>query len=43
MLGNPEWKECSIYDDDYMNEEEKELSPLVDDYINEEYLNNSED
>ena len=43
MLGNPQWKERSVYDNDYINEEEKDLSPLDDDYIREEYRNDSED
>ena len=37
MLGNPEWKETSIFDDDYLSEEEQELSQLDDDYVREEY------
>ena len=37
MLGNPEWKETSIFDDDYLSEEEQELSPFDDDYVREEY------
>ena len=42
MLGNPEWKETSIFDDDYLSEEEKELSPLDDDYVREEYRDETE-
>ena len=42
MLGNPEWKETSIIDDDYISEDERELSPLDDDYIREEYRDNGE-
>ena len=37
MLGNPEWKETSIFDDDYLSEEEQEVSPLDDDYVREGY------
>lgn len=37
MLGNPEWTEQSIYNDDYLSEEEREFSPLDDDYVREEY------
>lgn len=37
MLGNPEWKEISIYDDDFIPEEEQELSPLDDDFVRDEY------
>ena len=42
MLGNPEWKETSIFDDDYLSEEEQELSPLDDDYVREEYRDETE-
>ena len=35
-IGNPEWNERSVYDDEYIDEED-ELSPLDDDYIREEY------
>lgn len=39
-IGNPEWSEQSVYDDDYTFPEEPEqdeMSPLDDDYIREEY------
>lgn len=35
-IGNPEWGERSVFDDDYSSEED-ELSPLDDDYTPEEY------
>ena len=35
-IGNPEWNERSIWDDDYQHEED-ELSPLDDDYVREGY------
>lgn len=35
-IGNPEWNERSVYDDEYIGEED-ELSPFDDDYIREEY------
>ena len=35
-IGNPEWNERSIFDDDYVREED-ELSPLDDDYVREGY------
>lgn len=35
-IGNPEWSEPSIWDDDYISGED-ELSPLDDDYTPEEY------
>lgn len=42
MLGNPEWKETSIFDDDYLSEEKQELSPLDDDFVREEYRDEAE-
>lgn len=36
MLGNREWLEQSVFDDDYISED-FELSPLYDDFIREEY------
>lgn len=35
-IGNPEWSEESVYDDDYRSDED-ELSPLDDDYVREDY------
>lgn len=43
LLGNKEWKENSVFDDDYKNEEERELSPLDDDFVREEYRNDDYD
>ena len=37
MLGNPEWKETSVFDDDYISEENRDISPLDDDFVPEEY------
>ena len=37
LLGNSEWKEQSIYDDNYKTVEQEEISPLDDDFIREEY------
>lgn len=36
MLGNREWLESSVFDDDY-NSEDSELSPLDDDFVRDEY------
>lgn len=35
-IGDPEWNERSVFDDEYRGEED-ELSPLDDDYTPEEY------
>jgi len=35
-IGNPEWSELSVWDDDHPSED-NELSPLDDDYTPEEY------
>lgn len=35
-IGNPEWGEVPVWDDDYLSNED-ELSPLDDDYVREEY------
>ena len=37
MLGNPEWKETSVFDDDYISEENRYIYPLDDDFVPEEY------
>ena len=42
MIGKAEWKERSIYDDEYEAEEEMELSPLDGDYVREEYREKDE-
>ena len=36
MLGNREWLEPSVFDDDY-NSEDSEVSPLDDDFVRDEY------
>lgn len=35
-IGDPEWNEASVWDDDYRSDGD-ELSPLDDDYVREEY------
>lgn len=35
-IGNPEWAEKSVFDDDYVKEED-ELTALDDDYVREGY------
>lgn len=42
MLGNPEWLETSVFDDDYCSEEERDISPIDDDFIRDEYRDNDE-
>ena len=43
LLGNPEWKEQSHLNDDYVPEDEQDLSPFDDDYVKEEYRSDDDD